>query len=91
MAASRRWLRHSWTWCFPGADSSRIPTALIVGERGTQSLARDLDRILRTSREGVGLAAGDQATIEGKPVDPTSLGRNAGAGVLAGEIRVSAS
>jgi hypothetical protein len=55
---------------------------LVVGARGKAFVARLLDRLLRSVYEGVGLVLRDRATIDGCPVDPTSIGRRTGAETL---------
>jgi cyanophycin synthetase len=74
---------------FPKGETGRIPAALVVGERGTMSLARSLDRYLQTVRAGVGLALRDRTTIEGRPVDRTLLGRQGGLQFLLRDPRVA--
>lgn len=71
----------------PGAPAT-IPTALIVGERGTRAAARRLDRLLRAGRDGVGLSVQGRTTIQGQPVDSTSLSRRWGLRFLLGDPRV---
>jgi len=66
-----------------------VPTGLIVGERGTSSIAREFDGLLRASGRAVGLALRSaRTTISGKPVDPTSLGRRGTARFLLRDPRV---
>jgi hypothetical protein len=74
---------------FPAGLPGTVPTAVVVGERGTRSVARALDRLLRSWRDGVGLATRDRTTIQGRPVDPTSLGRRHGPAFLLGDPCVS--
>ena len=73
---------------FPSGSRVSVPIALVAGDRGTRFVARALDLLLRSSREGVGLAMPDRTTIQGRPVDPTSVGRRKGAAVLLRDPRV---
>jgi hypothetical protein len=73
---------------FPPGVSAVVPTALIVGERGTSSIARELDGLLRAAGRAVGLALRKRTTVSGKPVDPTSLGRRGAAKLLLRDPRV---
>jgi hypothetical protein len=75
---------------FPPGSRATIPVALVMGERGTKFVTRALGQALRASFRRVGLAVGDRITIEGRPVDPTSIGRRKGADVLLGDPRVEA-
>jgi hypothetical protein len=69
---------------FPAGTSAHVPTALILGDRGTTSSAGDLDALLRETGRTVGLATRKATMIAGKPVDPTSVGRGGGARFLLG-------
>ena len=73
----------------PAETTGRIPTVLVVGERGTMALAQSFDRYLRGARAGVGLALRDRTTIEGRPVDRTLLGRQGGVEFLLRDPRVT--
>jgi len=74
---------------FPPGVPGVVPTGLIVGERGTSSIARELDGLLRASGRAVGLALrSTRTTIAGEPVDPTSLGRRGAARFLLRDPRV---
>lgn len=57
---------------FPPGTSARIPIAVIAGEQGTTSVARDLDTILRACGKAVGLAARKGLSICGEPVESGS-------------------
>ena len=74
---------------YPVGTRPRIPTALIVGEKGTHSLATAVDRKLRAGFGGVGLATHKRTTIQGEPVDPTTLGSRKGPDFLLGDPRVA--
>ena len=72
----------------PPGTSARVPTALIVGRRGTESLARDLDGLLRAAGRVVGLVTRRRTTIAGQPLDPTSVGRRGSAKFVLRDPRV---
>ena len=72
----------------PPGTSARVPTALIVGQRGTESLARDLDGLLRAAGRVVGLVTRKRTTIAGKPLDPSSVGRRGSASFVLRDPRV---
>jgi hypothetical protein len=71
----------------PRGAATKIPIALIVGVRGARAVARRLDRVLRTTRDGVALAIPGRTTLQGESVDRTSLGRRT-ADFLLGDPRV---
>ncbi|MGH9870236.1 MAG: hypothetical protein ACREAA_18995 [Candidatus Polarisedimenticolia bacterium] len=74
---------------FPPGVPGVVPTGLILGERRTSSIARELDGLLRASGRAVGLALRSTRTrISGEPVDPTSLGRRGAARFLLRDPRV---
>ena len=74
---------------FPSGVWGVVPTGLIVGERGTSSIAREFDGLLRGSGRAVGLALRNKRiTLSGEPVDPTSLGRRGAAQFLLRDPRV---
>ena len=72
----------------PPGTSARVPTALIVGQSGTESLARDLDGLLRAAGRVVGLVTRKRTTISGKPLDPMSVGRRGSARFVLRDPRV---
>jgi hypothetical protein len=72
----------------PFDTDATIPVTLIVGERGTGFVARALDRWLRATHAGVGLALKDRITVQGSPIDPSAVGRRRGVSVLLGDPRV---
>jgi hypothetical protein len=74
---------------FPFGARATIPVLLVVGEHGTGYVAKALDRWLRTTRPGVGLALKDRITIQGGAIDPTAVGRRRGVAVLLGDPRVA--
>ena len=73
---------------FPSGATALLPTALIVGERGTGAVGRSLEGLLRASGSAVGLATRQETTVSGKPVDRNAHGRGAGARFLLGDPRV---
>jgi hypothetical protein len=74
---------------FPFGTGATIPIALVMGEHGTTFVAKALDRWLRSSHPGVGLALEDRITVQGGPLDPTAIGRRRGVAVLLGDPRVA--
>ncbi len=75
---------------FPPGTRATVPVALVMGERGTTFVARALERGLRASHSGVGLATRGRITIQGRPLDLTSIGRRKSADSLLGDPRVDA-
>jgi hypothetical protein len=73
---------------FPSSVSASVPTALIVGQRGTSSIARELDGFLRALGRAVGLASRRRSTLFGKRLDPSSVGRRGAANFLLRDPRV---
>ncbi|MFN0058042.1 MAG: hypothetical protein ACKVX7_06260 [Planctomycetota bacterium] len=72
----------------PAGVEWRVPTALVVGQRGARTVLRTLDRLLRASYRGVGVATRKQTTIQGEPIDRTSQGRRGGPKFLLSDPRV---
>lgn len=58
---------------FPFSAPASVPIALIAGERGTVSVARELDAILRVAGKVVGLATQRGSSVCGRPVEIGSL------------------
>ena len=73
---------------FPAGAPARVPVALVLGERGAGAVARELDGLLRATGREIGLSTRALTTINGRPADPTSLGRRDGARFLLGDPRV---
>jgi hypothetical protein len=72
----------------PDLAASRIPIALIVGQRRTSAIASDLDGLLRAAGKAVGLAAPKRTTVGGKPLQERAAQRRDAARFLLHDPRV---
>jgi cyanophycin synthetase len=73
---------------YPPGLPSRIPIALVLGERGTIRIARDLERFLRVARRGVAMSTRTHTTILGRPVERLSTSAGDGPEHLLSDPRV---
>jgi cyanophycin synthetase len=55
---------------FPPGATGRLPTALVLGRRGTRAVARELDAQLRERGHTTGVITRDAALIAGEPPAP---------------------
>jgi hypothetical protein len=70
------------------ARAARIPIALVAGDRGTSSIALELEGLLRAAGKRVGLAAPKRAAVCGEPLPQRSPQRREAARFLLHDPRV---
>ena len=73
---------------FPAESTGRIPTVLVLGERGAKVVTSDLDRLLRTAEPAVGLSMRDRMLVHGRPLERTALTSDPGPEFLLRDPRV---
>lgn len=73
---------------YPDGESARIPVALVVGERGTERVASELEALLRAAGGAVGLTTRRRTSILGEIADPRAHGSGDASRFLLGDPRV---
>ena len=73
---------------YPPGESVRIPSVIVAGARGTATVGRDLDAIMRMSGRVPGLSTSRRTTVGGEPMEPGSAGRLGALRFLVNDPRV---